>query len=191
MPAKKKTAKPAAQRAPAAKTGDQRQSRKPEPKEVRPRHPIEKGGEAPELEAPRPTPLAEQARERYWMAVGRRKTAVARVRLFTRGEKGLWVNEKPVAAYFATSHLQRIAEEGLGAMKSSDRFHAIAKVSGGGLHAQAEAIRHGTARALVLFNPDFRKRLKREGFLTRDPRVKERKKFGLKGARRAPQWAKR
>jgi small subunit ribosomal protein S9 len=125
------------------------------------------------------------------MAVGRRKTAIARVRLFTRGEKGLWVNEKPVAAYFVAPHLQRVAEESLGAMKSSDRFHATAKVSGGGLHAQAEAIRHGTARALILFNPDFRKRLKREGFLTRDPRVKERKKFGLKGARRAPQWAKR
>lgn len=133
----------------------------------------------------------EGVRERYWMAVGRRKSAVARVRLLTRGEKGLWVNEKPVAVYFPTLHLQRIAEEGLDAMKSSDRFHAIANVMGGGLAAQAEAIRHGTARALVLFNPDFRKRLKREGFLTRDPRVKERKKFGLKGARRAPQWQKR
>lgn len=191
MPAKKKNATPSARRAPAAKAGEERLSRKPKPKEVRPLHLIERGREAPEPAAPGPTPLAEGARERYWMAVGRRKTAIARVRLFTRGEKGLWVNEKPVAAYFAVPHLQRIAEEGLGAMKSSDRFHATARVSGGGLHAQAEAIRHGTARALILFNPDFRKRLKREGFLTRDPRVKERKKFGLKGARRAPQWAKR
>jgi len=65
------------------------------------------------------------------------------------------------------------------------------KVKGGGFHAQAEAVRHGIARALVIFNPDFRKRLKRAGFLTRDPRMRERKKFGLKRARRAPQWAKR
>ena len=79
----------------------------------------------------------------------------------------------------------------LGTMNTTDRFRVSALVSGGGPHGQAEAIRHGTARALVLFNPEFRKRLKKAGFLTRDPRVKERKKFGLKGARRAPQWRKR
>ena len=76
-------------------------------------------------------------------------------------------------------------------MKTADRLRATAKVTGGGLHAQAEAVRHAIARALVLFNPDFRKRLKKAGFLTRDPRMKERKKPGLKGARKAPQWAKR
>src|SRR3989344_3976075 len=128
---------------------------------------------------------------RYWEAVGRRKTAVARVRIFTKGDKGIQINQKSIGEYFATPHLQHIANEALELMKSSDRFRATAKVHGGGTRAQAEAIRHATARALTLFNPDFRKRLKRAGFLTRDPRMKERKKFGLKGARRAPQWAKR
>lgn len=129
--------------------------------------------------------------ERYWEAVGRRKTAVARVRLYTRGEKGLWINSKSLAEYFPYATLQRVAAEAVDTMNSRDRFRVSVKVSGGGVRAQAEAIRHGTARALVLFNTDFRKRLKRAGFLTRDPRMTERKKFGLKKARRAPQWAKR
>lgn len=129
--------------------------------------------------------------ERYWEAVGRRKTAVARARLFTRGEKGVWVHEKPVQTYFQQDRLVSIIEEPLKKMKSTDRFRVTVKVSGGGMNAQAEAARHAISRALVKFNPDFRKRLKRAGFLKRDPRMKERKKFGLKGARRAPQWAKR
>lgn len=128
---------------------------------------------------------------RYWEAVGRRKTATARVRLFTRGEKGIWVNEKPYQMYFQYPGLQTIVEEALRKMKSFERFRVSAKISGGGPHSQAEALRHAIARALVEFNPDFRKRLKRAGYLTRDPRMRERKKFGLKGARRAPQWAKR
>jgi small subunit ribosomal protein S9 len=76
-------------------------------------------------------------------------------------------------------------------MGSEGKFSVSAVVRGGGLHSQAEAIRHGVARALVLFNEEFKKRLKKAGFLTRDPRMKERKKFGLKRARRAPQWQKR
>ena len=76
-------------------------------------------------------------------------------------------------------------------MKLFGRFRVSVKVKGGGSHAQAEAVRHGLARCLIKFNPDFRKRLKRATFLKRDPRMKERKKFGLKKARRAPQWAKR
>lgn len=129
--------------------------------------------------------------ERYWEAVGRRKTAIARVRLFTRGEKGIWANDKSHSAYFQNPGLSTIVEDPLKKMKSVERFRVTAKISGGGLHAQAEAMRHGISRALVIFNPDFRKRLKRAGFLKRDPRMKERKKFGLKGARRAPQWQKR
>lgn len=129
--------------------------------------------------------------ERYWEGLGRRKTAVARVRLFTRGDKGMWVNGKPVGAYFPTNEMRQIAEDALKKMKAQERFRVTVKANGGGLHAQAEAVRHGTARALTKFNPDFRKRLKRAGFLTRDPRMVERKKFGLKKARRAPQWAKR
>ena len=129
--------------------------------------------------------------ERYFEAVGRRKTAVARTRLFTRGGKSFLINKKPLNIYFPTLELQQIAQSSLKKMKSLDRFKVSVRVKGGGLHAQAEAIKHGVARALVLFNPDYRKRLRRAGFLTRDPRMRERKKFGLKRARRAPQWQKR
>lgn len=130
------------------------------------------------------------AKERYFEAVGRRKTAVARVRLFTKAGEFL-VNNKQYATYFTTLELQKIVEDALQKMKLLGRFKVTIKVSGGGSHSQAEAVRHGLARCLIKFNSDFRKRLKRAGFLKRDPRMKERKKFGLKKARRAPQWAKR
>ena len=128
--------------------------------------------------------------DRYFEGVGRRKTAVARVRLYTRSGEFM-VNEKPYAEYFGTPELQKIAEESLQRMKLFGRFRVSAKLNGGGTHSQAEALRHGLANCLVKFNPDFRNRLRRAGFLTRDPRMKERKKFGLKKARRAPQWSKR
>lgn len=128
---------------------------------------------------------------RYFEAVGRRKTAVARVRLFTQGDKGFLINEKPYQLYFPSFELQQIADSALLKMKCLDKFKIVVKVKGGGVHAQAEAVRHGIARVLVEFNPDFRKRLRRVGYLTRDPRERERKKFGLKRARRAPQWRKR
>lgn len=128
---------------------------------------------------------------RYLEAIGRRKTAVARARLFTQGEKVFLVNEKPYQDYFPTIELQQIATAPLRKMKCLDRFRVLAKVKGGGIHAQAEALRHGIARALILFNLTFRKRLKGAGYLTRDSRMRERKKFGLKRARRAPQWQKR
>lgn len=129
-------------------------------------------------------------RDRYFEAVGRRKTASARARLFTKAGD-FSVNGKPYGVYFPSPELQRIAEDALKKMKLSERFRVSIKVSGGGLHSQAEATRHALARCLIKFNPDFRKRLKRAGFLKRDPRAKERKKFGLKKARRAPQWQKR
>lgn len=129
-------------------------------------------------------------KDRYFEAVGRRKTSVARVRLFTKGNEFI-VNEKDWKVYFPTADLQKIAEEAIKKMKLVERFRVSVKVKGGGSHSQAEAVRHGVARALILINPDFRKRLKKAGFLTRDPRMKERKKFGLKRARRAPQWTKR
>jgi len=128
--------------------------------------------------------------ERYVEAVGRRKTAIARVRLFTRSGD-FTVNGRPYGAYFPTMEMQKTAEEALKKMKLWERFRVSIRARGGGLHAQAEAVRMGLARCLVKFNPDFRKRLKKAGFLTRDQRMKERKKFGLKKARRAPQWAKR
>jgi small subunit ribosomal protein S9 len=123
--------------------------------------------------------------EKYIEAVGRRKTAVARVRLWTKGKKEFLINEKDYQDYFPNFELQKTILAPLEMMNSEDKF------KGGGVHAQTEATRHGISRALVKFNPDFRKRLKKAGFLTRDPRMRERKKFGLKRARRAPQWSKR
>lgn len=128
--------------------------------------------------------------DRYFEAVGRRKTSIARVRLFTKAGD-FSVNGKPHNIYFPTVELQKIVEDSLQKMKLFGRFRVSVKVAGGGIHSQAEALRHGLARCLTKFNPDFRKRLKRAGFLRRDPRMKERKKFGLKKARRAPQWKKR
>lgn len=128
---------------------------------------------------------------RYWEALGRRKRAVARVRLFTRGEKEAVVNKRPLAVYFSTSELQETVLAALKKMKSMERFRIVVNVVGGGVHSQAEAVRHATARALVKFNPDFRIRLRKAGYLTRDPREKERRKYGLKKARKAPQWQKR
>lgn len=128
--------------------------------------------------------------DRYYEAVGRRKTSVARARLFTKGQ-GIVVNGKDYTEYFPTDALQKIAESSLKKMKSLDRFKVVVKVAGGGLQSQAEAIRHATARVLVDFNLDFKKRLRRAGYLTRDPRMKERKKFGLKRARKSPRWSKR
>jgi len=137
------------------------------------------------VQPPRPKP------SKYYEAVGRRKTAVARVRLWTKGDKEFLVNDKPYTKYFPTQELQQTALASLRKMNIEDKFRVVAKVKGGGLVAQAEAIRHAIARALVLFNPNFRKRLRKAGYLTRDPRMRERKKFGLKRARRAPQWQKR
>jgi small subunit ribosomal protein S9 len=130
-------------------------------------------------------------KDKYLEAVGKRKTAVARVRIFTRGERAFLVNQKPLEKYFPIVDLQKTAQASLDKMKCLDKFRVEVLVKGGGLSSQAEAIRHGTARALTLFNLDFKKRLRRVGFLTRDSRIRERKKFGLKRARRAPQWSKR
>ncbi len=129
--------------------------------------------------------------QKYYEATGKRKSAVARVRLFTSGENEFIVNGKPSLQYFQSLELQQIAESSLIKMKCSDKFRTVVLVRGGGIHAQAEAVRHGAARALIKFNQDFRKRLRRVGYITRDPRARERKKFGLKRARRAPQWGKR
>ena len=128
--------------------------------------------------------------DRYFEAVGRRKTAIARVRIFTK-DLALTVNGRKMQEYFPTMELQKIVEDPMKRMRTDGRFGLSVKVKGGGVHAQAEAVRMGIARALTVFNPEFRKRLKKAGFLRRDPRAVERKKFGLKKARRAPQWQKR
>ncbi len=137
-----------------------------------------------------------EKKRRYFEAVGRRKTAIARVRLLTikpfEGDEGkITVNEKFYKQYFPTLTLQQIAEASLRKLKSLNRFEVVAKIKGGGSNAQAEALRHGMARVLVLFNQDFRKKLKKAGYMKRDPRAKERRKYGLKKARKAPQWQKR
>lgn len=138
---------------------------------------------------PKTKPKAKAAR--YFEAIGRRKTAVARVRLQVQGQKEILINDKPLEKYFPGQELQQIVNTALEKMSCLDKFRVLIKVKGGGLHAQAEATRHGISRALVKFNAEFRKRLKKAGFLTRDSRMRERKKFGLKRARRAPQWQKR
>lgn len=134
--------------------------------------------------------------KRYYEAVGRRKRAIARIRLFTcvpfEGEIAkVTINGKKYTDFFPTEGLWQAAISPLSKMKSINRFEATIKVAGGGILGQAEAIRHGLARALVKFNAEFSKKLKRAGFLRRDPRRVERKKPGLKKARRAPQWSKR
>ena len=126
----------------------------------------------------------------YYQGVGRRKTAVARVRL-TNGSTGMTVNDKSIKDYFHLSKLSQTALAPLTQLKLGDKFGVSVHVSGGGINAQAEAIRHGLARALILAEPAFKKKLRTLGFLTRDPRMVERKKYGLKKARRAPQWQKR
>ncbi|KKU53008.1 MAG: 30S ribosomal protein S9 [Candidatus Ryanbacteria bacterium RIFCSPHIGHO2_12_FULL_47_12b] len=127
---------------------------------------------------------------RYIEAVGRRKTSVARVRIFPKGE-GIVVNGRDYKEYFPTEEMQKIAEDAFRKTRPETRFSVTALIKGGGIHSQSEALRHGLSRALIQFDQELRKKLKKPGFLKRDPRVKERRKFGLKKARRAPQWAKR
>ena len=127
----------------------------------------------------------------YLATIGRRKTSAARVRISEQGDKTFTVNGKTSLAYFPTLDLQQIVQAPLEKTECVGRFNIQVKVIGGGFHSQAEAVRHGITRALVLFDPENRKKLKKFGFLTRDSRMRERKKFGLKRARKAPQWAKR
>ena len=126
---------------------------------------------------------------RYVEAVGRRKTAIARVRIFA-GDGKMVVNEKDVKKYFVSPRQSAAAIAPFVDLKI-EKFDASVHVRGGGIHAQAEAIRLGLSRALIIKDPEWKKRLRTVGFLTRDSRMVERKKYGLKKARRAPQWAKR
>lgn len=121
---------------------------------------------------------------------GRRKNAVARVYLVP-GEGKVVVNNKEVLNYFGRKTLDMVVRQPLELTNATGRFDVIAKVVGGGVSGQAGAVRHGIARALIQADPNLRPVLKRAGFLTRDPRMKERRKYGLKKARRAPQFSKR
>jgi small subunit ribosomal protein S9 len=143
--------------------------------------------------------VEEKGPEKYFETVGRRKESIARVRLFTKKstdiaseEKAIIiVNQKNYTDYFTDVNLQHLVESPLRKLKSINRFKATVMVHGGGTAGQAGAIKHGISRALELFDPNFRKKLKKSGFLTRDSRAKERRKYGLKKARKAPQWNKR
>lgn len=127
---------------------------------------------------------------KYFGAVGRRKTAVAQVRI-TEGKPGFTINNRTLADYFPTDELRRTVEDAFEKTKLSANFNVSAIIRGGGIHSQAEALRHGIARSLLIFDVELRKKLKKAGYLKRDPRAKERRKFGLKKARKAPQWSKR
>lgn len=128
--------------------------------------------------------------EVQYIGTGRRKKSVARVRLLPGGGR-IVINGKEMDEYFGLETLKLIVRQPLVATENDTRFDVIAKVEGGGFSGQAGAIRHGIARALLQADGEFRPVLKKNGYLTRDPRMKERKKYGLKKARRAPQFSKR
>ncbi len=127
--------------------------------------------------------------DRYIETVGRRKTSVARVRLTPASKTSFEVNGKDLHEYFTIKDMQTIVKQPL--TDNPEKFKITAKIVGGGIHSQSEAMRHGIARALVEGDEMLRKTLKKAGYLKRDPRAKERRKFGLKKARKAPQWSKR
>jgi small subunit ribosomal protein S9 len=132
----------------------------------------------------------EKNSERYTEAVGRRKTASARVRITPSAKTTFKINDRDLASYFPTEELRKIIEEASVKIKLGN-FDISAHIKGGGVHSQAEAMRHGIARALVKYDETSRTKVKTAGLLKRDPRAKERRKFGLKKARKAPQWSKR
>ena len=128
---------------------------------------------------------------RYFFGIGRRKTARAKIRVYLEGKGEITFNQKPIFEYFPTLQLQKAVLDPLSSLGLEKGVNITGRRSGGGISAQAKAASLGIARALVLFNPDHKTVLKKQGFLTRDARKKERKKPGLKRARRAPQWQKR
>ena len=132
-----------------------------------------------------------QSTRPYLYGTGRRKSSVARVHLIPGGTGVITVNGRSIDDYFGLETLKLIVRQPLVTTGTTDKVDIEATVSGGGVTGQAGAIRHGIARALLLVNEEYRAPLKAAGFLTRDPRMKERKKYGLKAARRAPQFSKR
>ena len=129
--------------------------------------------------------------ERYIEAVGRRKTSTARVRITPAAKANFVVNGKEAKDYFNTESERLLVQDPLRKGEVGGKWNVEARVSGGGTHSQAEAVRHGLARALVANDQNLRVKIKTLGFLKREPRAKERRKFGLKKARKAPQWSKR
>lgn len=126
----------------------------------------------------------------YFYGTGRRKSSVARVRVYN-GTGKITINDRDIDDYFGLETLKLITRQPLALTDTAEKFDIVCRVSGGGVTGQAGAIRHGIARALLQYDEGLRPALKKAGLLTRDPRMKERKKYGLKGARRAPQFSKR
>ena len=126
----------------------------------------------------------------YFYGTGRRKSSVARVRLYN-GTGKIIINDRDIDDYFGLETLKLIVRQPLNLTDTLDKFDIVCRVTGGGVTGQAGAIRHGISRALLQYDAELRAALKKAGLLTRDPRMKERKKYGLKGARRAPQFSKR
>ena len=130
--------------------------------------------------------------ESYYYGTGKRKSAIARVRLYPGGTGAVIVNGKPLEEALPWIDWQKRAMQPFATIAAAaDRFNVVAKIEGGGVSAWADALRHGIARALLLADPNLKKELRKHGYLTRDSRIKESKKYGLKRARRAPQYTKR
>ena len=132
-----------------------------------------------------------ESKKKYFYGTGRRKSSVARVRVFENGTGSITINGRDINDYFGLETLKLVVNQPLVTTAMVGKVDIAVTVAGGGVSGQAGAIRHGISRALILLNPEFRAALKAAGFLTRDPRMKERKKYGLKAARRAPQFSKR
>lgn len=127
----------------------------------------------------------------YFRAIGRRKTSVAVVRLYEATKNSYSINGKDLTEYFKTADLKKIVTSAFETATPASKFEVVVTTKGGGIHSQAEAVRHGISRALVLQDGELRSVLKKAKMLKRDPRQVERKKFGLKKARKSPQWSKR
>lgn len=131
-----------------------------------------------------------ESKLQYFYGTGRRKHSVARVKVYP-GTGNITINDRSIDDYFGLETLKLITRQPLALTETMDKFDIVCTVAGGGVTGQAGAIRHGLSRALLLYSAELRPMLKKAGFLTRDPRMKERKKYGLKAARRAPQFSKR
>ena len=132
-----------------------------------------------------------QQQERYYYGTGKRKTSVARVKIYNGDSNSIIVNNKPMEEYFNWQPWQDTVKQALSVSNNLNNFRVEAKVYGGGVNSQAEAIRHGITRALIAYDENLKKELRQAGLITRDSRIKESKKYGLKRARRAPQYTKR
>ena len=135
--------------------------------------------------------MAEKHTDKYFAATGRRKTSVARVRITPASKTHIELNGREFEAYFPTAELRRVVSDVFKSSELEQKFKVTVVTKGGGVSSQAQAVAHGIARALVEYDKNLRTKLKSKGHLKRDPRAKERRKFGLKKARKAPQWSKR